>query len=119
MKTTTAHFKLFCDEATYWLRELGVTDWHVVFKHQLCKGEYSNVHYQFTSRKARISLSTSFDQEVTTEKLKESALHEVLHLVFAELTSFAEAAAARHRVIESEHAALHRVLFPLIRARRR
>lgn len=115
MKTTAAHFKVFCDESDRWIRELGLFDWSVAYRHENLKDKYSAIQYQFSARKARISLSTTFDEPVTVEKLKDSALHEVLHLVLADLVAYAEAAASKLRIEEAEHAALYRILRVLIR----
>lgn len=108
-ETTAAHFDEFKRQSDKWLGHLGLRDWEISYSHKKLKKRYSEVSYNFRSRKALISLSTQFDCAVTRNGLEEHALHEVLHLAFSDLASFAESAAALSRVEEAEHAVVHRL----------
>lgn len=94
LETNKAAFDLFCKEARRRLTQLGLNDWEVYFEHVHLDGRYAACSFKRLGRKATISMSTSWGPFApTAASLKRSALHEVLHLLIADLSC---AGASRH-----------------------
>jgi hypothetical protein len=87
MKTTKQDFEKYKGFCEYWLRELGLTHWHVYYAHKKLDDCYARTSYQVSSGTATIEFNTSWDEyrAINDEELKSNALHEVLHLVTAPL----------------------------------
>lgn len=100
-KTTEQHFELFKKEVKKYIEEFGLKGWEVSYEHK-CKDEdnYSSLRYSMMNRTATFSLTKNWGDEVTpltSEAIRESALHEVLHLLLARFYTLAGA-----RFIEEE-----------------
>jgi len=116
-RTNKIQFARFRAAAEHWIEVFGLFDWDLEFLHEKLENKYASVHYDYATRKASLVLSTSFGKwPITEERIQDSALHEVLHLLLADLSGFAEAAAAERRVTEAEHIIINRIKAALNRA---
>lgn len=87
MKTTKQDYATFKKYADYWLKELGLTDWHVYFKHGKLSDAYAQTSYHVSSRTATMTFNTSWDEyrPITDDSIRKNALHETLHILTAPL----------------------------------
>lgn len=89
-RTTTRDYRLFSKAVDKWVRKLGLTNYRVITFHKN-DPDLKDCYAWFKSQgnTANIGLSLTWDREVTTKRLEHSACHEVLHLLFDDLTSIA------------------------------
>lgn len=92
--TTKRHFELFKKEAELWLRRFGLTDWSIEFRWQdeEEKGQSRAwCRYNSYQKLGTISLTRDWSgDQVTDQKVKVCAIHEVSHLLFDPLELIAE-----------------------------
>jgi hypothetical protein len=111
-------FTRFEKAARHWLGRLGLTDWHVeiVAPKSGDDGRTAAISFNETNRKARISWygtpkDRGRDALATTIPPETHALHEVLHLLFADMTSMAGKRGESHEdSIREEHKVIERLL---------
>lgn len=88
-KTTKKHFEIFKKECLRVINLLGITDWHINFKHaklQVDQTDLAWLTWSFIGHEAVICLATDWEvTKITTEELIDSARHEVLELFIAPL----------------------------------
>lgn len=114
MRTTKAHFTLYKREVAHWISRLGLTDFHVDFRHKAQSEESvrATVTYGLTGRTVTFWLSPVWEVDVpTSAQIKRTALHEVLHLLLADLTGLIHAREydSDGRATPLEHAVLRRL----------
>lgn len=113
-------FTRFEKGARHWLRRLGLTDWHVEIDAPKSGGDDRTAAISFneTNRKARISwYGLPKDQKVLSATIppETTALHEVLHLLFADMTAMVGKRGESHDdSIREEHRVIERLLAVLI-----
>lgn len=92
MKTTKLQFELFKNDCLAWQKKLGLTNWVIYFYHKKIEDSYANTAWHMSSAAATINLSTVWDEgRLYSEKeLDRLALHEVLHVLLAQLIAEAE-----------------------------
>lgn len=92
-KTTDDDFASFREFVHFWQAELGLIDWKIyVFHQKPDPGAFATTCTSPVSRAASIRLALSWpDRPVDDNNLKECALHEVMHVVTADLRSEAYA----------------------------
>lgn len=94
MKTTKNHFEIFKREARRMIKELGLLDWDVYFVHEEFKKDSHSlaqcrVHY--TDKSATLALNKDFeDGDVSPKFIRQTARHEVFHLLLARLEGVAK-----------------------------
>ena len=109
--TSPADFKLFCEEVKKWQVRLGLLDWRIDFFHQNAVETVGATRGWFEARDGfvcNIGLALSWgEDEVTKEKVKETALHETLHIILAEMCWLADQRFLPQGLLEIEE---HRII---------
>lgn len=87
MKTTKKQFNFFRDECLRLIDLLGLKDYAVTFHHiKLEKNTRAEIIFNVPNKVASINFSTdSWDKVFTDDDIKQSAKHEIAHLLTAEL----------------------------------
>jgi len=112
MKTTKADFETFKAAAKTWQTKLGLMDWALYFDHKLLEDEYARCYWANSDKTATIVLSTHWDKlrPKTNQEIERAALHEVLHLMFAQYCAQAEARYTTRDALESaEHSIIRQL----------
>lgn len=108
MKTTKQDYKYFVEKLDYWQKALGLSDWHIYVEHSKSK-DMANVYYNTYSRKATVVLGLDWkEMKVTQSELDRSALHEMTHLLLADLCDLADKY-TREAIEEKEHIIINRL----------
>lgn len=103
-KTTEHDFAVFKAEARKWLDRLGMQSWQVSFEHSEAPGCRGCFDAQLSSRQAVITLASDWEEDqVTLEKVRRTAFHEVFELLLGELSFLASARYADDVVDEATH----------------
>jgi len=114
MKTTKRQFQLFKSEAQKWLNKFGLTDWHVEFEHAKINPDCNAEVYtpSLPSMKVLLTLNLEPDREdYPDEEIKETALHEVLHVLFMRFSCLAKwRYSTELELDEAEHAIVFRLI---------
>lgn len=91
MKTSQKHFEIFEKEVKHWVKEFGLTGWQIYFRHGgTDKGSFAGCSSNLAGKAATFFLAKNWDDVIvplTEKNIKKSALHEVIHLVFARLSA--------------------------------
>jgi hypothetical protein len=94
-KTTKEDFELFKKSATKWQNALSLTNWSLYFDHKSedMRDRYACVYWDMGAHLATIVFTKDWDdlRAKTEKEIEKVALHEVLHLVTANLMAEAEA----------------------------
>jgi hypothetical protein len=98
-----AEFESFCRE---WMGLFGLGDWTATFEWMGNRAHRAEVTYNILSRQAVFGLSRA---KVPSRELRMSALHEVMHVLFADLSGMAEGACNAEVVLREEHRIISRV----------
>lgn len=101
-KTTKKHFKLFQEEAEYWIERFHLREWKITILHEnstlpsLKDSALAWNGCQFEDRITRIGLSTNWGKydPITEYELSKSAFHEVCELLLGDLVMSANMDAA-------------------------
>lgn len=88
MKTSKKDFEYFKQRCFYWQKELGLQCWEINFTHnKKYPDNRATTGYRLKAFNSTIHLNIDWqDDEISNEALDRSALHEVLHLMFAPLS---------------------------------
>ena len=109
MKSTpwTRRFEKSCRD---WQVKLGLTDWSLTYKVDRCHGAWARVEYDVDARQALITAHA--DMKGEGERAPERiALHEMLHLLFADTIAVAGQRGADHvDTGRAEHIVIERLL---------
>lgn len=99
-------FKLCCEE---WRKQFGLVDWVVYYKVSDIEDSYAQTKWDTNDRVATIEFSSTWDdmREISAVEIDKLALHEILHLVMAPLSSEAE---YRYSTEGSIHTAEHAIV---------
>ena len=85
-KTSKADFEAFKKTVVYWQNKLGLTDWKLYLSHDTVENTLAWVRRDNEGRCASIGLSVNWEhQKVSRKLINECALHEVLHILLANL----------------------------------
>ena len=105
-KTTKAHFKIFKEEVEYWIEQFGLRSWrwYILHEHR-ADDALAGYGADYEGCTVAVHLEPDWeDTEVTNERLRLSAFHEVCHVL---LTNLVRAAEDRYvekgRIDEEEH----------------
>jgi len=120
MKTTKAHYLAFMKYAKEWRVKLGLTNWAVYYAHGKTEGSYAETGWKTSAAVAAITLSTDWDDfnEPTLPELRRLALHEMLHVLMAQLISEAQDRYATQLAIETAEHSIIRQLEEVILTRK-
>lgn len=104
-KTTTRNYQYFKERVTYWQKELGQMGWAIHFVHEKLDDMFAETRMNNSSHVAVVVLSTDWGGDHVTEKqLNRTAFHEVLHLVFNNLTTEAKSRySSEYDIDRAEH----------------
>jgi hypothetical protein len=106
VKATADEAAVFREEVLKWQVKFGLTDWVLTFKTEEGGSTEANVDYDCDTREATVTYYTGV---ADVSHPKDNALHEVLHLLFADMLYVATKAKSEsdpsigreeHRVIE-------------------
>lgn len=81
-QTTDKEYNIFVTECKRLIEKFKLLDWLIYYELKPLTDAVAMVEYQSISRAATIKLNTKID--ISVERLKEIALHEVCHLLFAD-----------------------------------
>lgn len=114
MKTTKEDFLLFKKYALEWQERLGVTEWALYFEHTKdnMTDVYAQVFWDNGARLATIRFNKDWDglREKSPKEIERAALHEVLHVLFADFCAAGEARYSTQAYLDSsEHAVIRRL----------
>jgi hypothetical protein len=98
-----AEFESHCRE---WMRLFGLSEWTATFSYMTDKEHLAEVSYNHISRQAVFSLSRGKRRD---RELRLTALHEVWHVVMADLSGMAEEIKASRVVLQEEHKIIARI----------
>ena len=94
MKTTNKHFELFKKECNYWLDKLKLDDFEANYYHENISYNKADasVSADYKYRRADFTFSIDdFDKDTfNDEYIKNTAKHEVLHLLVGEMKDLAQ-----------------------------
>ena len=111
-KTTELHFAIFSEAVYKWQQTLGLLDWSIYLAHEADSEGYGSCTPNNTGRVATITLNTEWDdmRPITPGSLDTVALHEMLHLLLADLTWLIECRyLTESDIMPAEHAAIRRL----------
>lgn len=111
---TLADFRLYRQHVDHWLKQFGMTEWHVNFKHVQCgEGTCAEVNYDNRAKTALFKLTKQVDGELGySDAPAYLALHEVLHLLLADYswTSATAKDDVAEIVVSHEHEIINRLI---------
>lgn len=106
-------FRKFVRLVSEWLDVLGITEWHIQFKHeQIGNGTAAQVEFDNEGKQATFSLTKHIEggSDLLTDVYK-LALHETLHLLLADFAWCAAKARDRDEIVLShEHEIINRLM---------
>ncbi|MHC4417213.1 MAG: hypothetical protein ACYSU6_01360 [Planctomycetota bacterium] len=110
--TNRKHFKIFKEEAEYWIKRLGITDWEISFEHQDFEDRVAGISWNYKQRWAVLYLSKDFGTiEPTDYEIRNSAYHEVKEVMLAPLRCISSWRYIQPDQIETEiHAVIKRMI---------
>lgn len=111
-KVTDKQFTTFKKYVQFWQKKLGLLDWHIYVNHkELEDGAYANCVASTAGRGATINLNTTRADGLPTDReLKETALHEVLHILTRPLLEEGQSRYADEYTIDAaEHSIVTRL----------
>ena len=104
IKLTDKHFKIFVGECGRWIDKLKIDNWKVYYRWQESKENRATISTKLGGYVATIFLSKKWcGEKVTEDEVKESAKHEVIHLLLARMsTNGGSRFVSQYEVDESE-----------------
>ena len=85
MLTSKSDFNFFKKECRRLIKEWGITDWSVYYRHCELDDCYGTINAKAQARVATIFMAKTWSEDgVTESSIRELAKHEVLHLLLAE-----------------------------------
>lgn len=115
MKTTKKQFELFKKYCLQYQRELNLLDWDLAYEHSKIKsGAYAQAGRSLEDMNGTITFTTDWDDEVdklNPQNIKETAKHEMLHLLLGQLSLLAQSRYITYREIEiAEHSVINKLV---------
>lgn len=110
MEITKEQFEIFKQEINDLIRLFGLYDWEVEIFHEKIDS-IAEIQTNLVSRYAKIILAIEYKTELSTSEIKNTALHEILHLLIASFcdTDF-DSTEAENRNEEQIHAFIQRMI---------
>lgn len=92
MITTTKHFQTFKNECLSFQNKWGLTGWELFFEHIKLDGIYATVDMDLATRNARLEFAKDWpDNKITDEIIRETAKHEMIHLILGRINCLSRA----------------------------
>ena len=113
MKTTKQHYELFKKECDYWIDKFKINDWRVDYMMEDLDNNIAQCDRNLFARTVKISLNTELGVE-DIKLLKDTAKHEIIHLLIGELAVMAKDRYIRQDELYSAEEALTRKLEKII-----
>ena len=116
---TDADFEEFRTNINYWLTRFKVTGWSIEIEHeQIGEGTVAQCSYSVQSKNACFRLTKSAEGDYGFKRGKTLALHEVLHLILADLVYSAASTQDIHSpiVIGREHEVINHFILGVLDA---
>jgi hypothetical protein len=108
---TMTDFELFQKECKKWIEFFGLTDYKIYFSHKPLEDCYADVVWEHPARAATFRLNSKMSEEDETDKdIKQTAFHEVTHLLMAKLTYLARLRYTTPEEIQDESERIGRIL---------
>lgn len=106
MKTNKKHFKIFKDECQKWIDKFELNNWGIHFGWTDKKGAFASLGVSLNAHNATFFLCKDWNDTIvslSTKNIKNSAKHEVIHLLLARLAvNGAERFVTSDEMIEAE-----------------
>ncbi len=110
MKTTERDFAYFGAQVRHWAAKLGLHDWDIRFEHADAKDILASVRCDVGAKVASMTLAKNWATDaITDEALGNTAKHEVLHILLADLCDLVSSHVPPGFVIGVEHAIVRRL----------
>ena len=93
MKITKKEFNLFVEECEKWQKYFQLNDWRIDYYFEKLNGATASCYRILEDKVAEITLNTIIgrdDNSTCLSHLKETALHEVLHILLSDITLLAQ-----------------------------
>ena len=114
-------FKEYCKRVDHWIKQFNITGWVYSFEHTQLETACAQVCYNMVARNAVFMLTTSQDNSMETyEDMNYLALHEVIHLLLANLLFVTASTSSDNNnpiVQASEHEVIHQLCQFLLKAK--
>lgn len=88
MKTTKADFEYFKECCQYYLKKYGITEYTVWIEHEKLSGAVGECSFKSVEKCATLKLNTSWSGAKTKADIKETAKHEVVHVLLGKLSEY-------------------------------
>lgn len=109
-KTTKAHFEKFCKYVHGYARDFGLQRYEFSIAHEeFLTDSRASVAVEFDSKIVRVYLDPYWDVVPTDRMLKKVALHEVLEVLLARLSTMAGESCSKERVEGETHAIIRTI----------
>lgn len=110
-KTTDYHYAIFCENVKDWQSKLGLVDWDIQLRHGKTVDALATTNVNLTGRVATIVFATVWPNDlITDERIKRVAVHEVLHVLLADIVIIGESRYISDSEMEpAEHAVIRRL----------
>ena len=105
-KTTAEHFKLFKEEARYWIKYFGLLNWRIHFEHmEIKEGNWAECTYAIGARTCTLFLNVNWGPFIVEDKdVRMSAFHEVCELMLCNIEACARTRFLHeHEIREAVH----------------
>ncbi|HDL19928.1 MAG TPA: hypothetical protein ENH40_06715 [Nitrospirae bacterium] len=111
-KTTKEHFAIFRKECLKWIEVFGLKGWDVTIKHKKMEDCRAACTSHVVNRWAELKLNIDWNKEweISKDRLKKDAFHEVMELFLAVISNLAEYRYTTASEIEEEIHAIIRTL---------
>ena len=111
MKTTKKQFEEFKEECEKWIEFFGLRDWHIDICHEdIGKNAIARCGRLYEDKLAEISYNLNMDDDIRYS-IKETAFHEVCHVLLGEFALLAQDPKAREEELENaEHTIVQKLV---------
>ena len=112
--TKEERFSLFIQEVDSWLQRFGIFDWDIGYELTAIGQAEASTSFCSEAHAAKFTLNSNPTEDNDADDVKRSALHEVLELVLADLSTAYrrayETEDEKHDAVEqARHAVIHRI----------
>jgi hypothetical protein len=110
-KFKSKEFNEFKAAVVYWLNRFAITGWDILIVHkQIEEGALAQCHYDTVSKNCIFSLTKETDGFESSMSMNRLALHEVIHLLVADLVHVCTVSEDQEVIVGIEHAMINRVI---------
>jgi predicted SprT family Zn-dependent metalloprotease len=110
-KTTKKHLKIFIEECLKWIDFFGLKGWEAEFKHKKSKDSYGGGYLWTNAMACEIYLSSSWPEKPTEKQVRNTAKHEIAHLLLRPVVGLASEMYSYEGMVESrEHEIINKIM---------